>query len=207
MTDTELLNEESPIRRAIEDGDLDRATRLAFALYGQQVLSFLSARLRGEQHGQEAFALFAEDLWSSMRGFEFRCSMRCWVYILARNAGNRWASAPHRRPERNLPLSQHASALARSAAPRQSTLLYHDTAIKHRVRALRERLSSTDQMLLILHVDRGLPWRELALVMHEGPELLAGDALVREAARLRKRFERVTLQLRQLAIAEGLLAE
>ena len=203
--DDHLLEAEGPLRDAFSAGDFDAATRLAFGLYGREVLSFLSARLRSDEHGQEAFAMFAEDLWTSMERFAWRCSMRCWVYILARNAANRYVVAPHRKPERNLPLSQHASALAVLPATRDATRPYHDTELKRRVRALRERLSSLDQTLLILHVDRGLPFRELAQVVHEGSELLSGEALARESARLRKRFERVKTQLRQLAIDEGLL--
>jgi RNA polymerase sigma-70 factor, ECF subfamily len=203
--DDHLLEAEAPLREAFAAGDFDAATRLAFGLYGREVLSFLAARLRSEQHGQEAFAMFAEDLWTSMSSFAYRCSMRCWVYILARNAANRYAVASHRKPERNLPISQHASALAILPVTRDATRPYHDTELKQRVRALRDRLTSEDQMLLILHVDRGLPWRELALVMHEGSDLLEGEPLTREAARLRKRFERVKSQLRKFAIEEGLL--
>lgn len=203
--DDHLLEVEAPLRAAFRAGDYDAATRLAFGLYGREVLSFLSARLRSDEHGQEAFATFAEDLWTSMESFGWRCSMRCWVYILARNAANRYLVAPHRRPERNLPLSQHGSALAVVPVTRDATRPHHDTEMKRRVRALRERLSSLDQTLLILHVDRGLPFRELAQVVHEGDDLLAGEALTREAARLRKRFERVKAQLRQLAIDAGLL--
>jgi RNA polymerase sigma-70 factor, ECF subfamily len=198
------LESEQPIRAACARGDMDMATRLAFELYGAEVLSFLSARLHSGEHGQEAFAMFAEDLWSSMSSFGFRCSMRCWVYILARNAANRYVRAPHRRRERNLPLSQHASALV-DPPPREPTRPHHDTDVKHRVRALREQLPSHEQLLLTLHVDRGLSFRELALVLHEGPSALEGEALTREAARLRKRFERLKERLRELAIESGLL--
>jgi RNA polymerase sigma-70 factor, ECF subfamily len=203
--DDHLLEVEAPLREAFSVGNFDAATRLAFDLYGREVLSFLSARLRSDEHGQEAFAMFAEDLWTSMESFGWRCSMRCWVYILARNAANRYVVAPHRKPERNLPLSQHASALAVQPVTRDATRPYHDTEMKRRVRALRERLSRLDQTLLILHVDRGLPFRELAQVVQEGGDLLEGEELTREAARLRKRFERVKAQLRQLAIEEGIL--
>jgi hypothetical protein len=73
---------------------------------------------------------------------------------------------------------------------------------------LREQLPLEDQTLLILRVDRQLPWRELALVMHDGdapaPE---ADQLEIVAARLRKRFQAVKDKLRKLAIAEGLLGD
>lgn len=195
---------EVPIRAALMRGDHSEAARLTFALYGREILSFVSARLGGFEHGQEAFAMFAEDLWRGMDTFAQRSSVRCWVHILARNAANRYARAPQRRRDRNHPLSEHPAALAAVDASRTETRPYHRTELKQRMRALRERLSHDDQLLLALHVERGLPFRELALVVRED----LGDcelAVTREAARLRKRFERLKRALRQMAVAERLL--
>jgi hypothetical protein len=61
-------------------------------------------------------------------------------------------------------------------------------------------------MILVLHVDRGMAWNELAQVMAEDDEL-AGPALTKESARLRQRFHRLTERLRELARQEGLLAD
>ena len=194
---------EAPIREAAARGDHAEAARLTFALYGREIMTFVGARLGCADDGQEAFAMFAEDLWRGIGSFEFRCSVRCWVHILARNAASRFARAPERRRERNRPLSQHPSALAVPDA-RSETRPYHRTEIKQRMRALRERLSGDDQLLLSLHVERGLPFRELALIVHDD----LGDSeelAARAAARLRKRFERVKRALRQFAVAEGLL--
>jgi DNA-directed RNA polymerase specialized sigma24 family protein len=88
---------------------------------------------------------------------------------------------------------------------RSATEAHRRTAVKDRIRALREQLPDDDQTLLILHVDRALPWREIAMVMAEEGEPLEGEALDRESARLRKQFERVKRQLKELAIKEGLL--
>ena len=71
------------------------------------------------------------------------------------------------------------------------------------MRGLRAQLSLEDQTLLMLHVDRGLPWRELAQVMR-GAEL-EPQTLDREILLVRKRFERIKKQLRKLAVADGLL--
>lgn len=88
---------------------------------------------------------------------------------------------------------------------RSATQMHQRTDVKDKIRALRERLPQEDQTLLILFVDRNLPWREIAMVVHEQGEQLDDAALDREAARLRKRFERVKSELKALAIAEGLL--
>ena len=54
-----------------------------------------------------------------------------------------------------------------------------------------------------------MAWRDLAIVMSTGGYLPADsideDALARETARLRKRFERVKSELKRLAKEAGLL--
>jgi RNA polymerase sigma-70 factor (ECF subfamily) len=127
------------------------------------------------------------------------------MYTLARNAASRYVTNPHNRPERNLSVSAHTSVSALIHQARSPTQAHQRTETKDRVRALRQQLSIEDQTLLLLHVDRGLSWRDLAIVMHEDGEQLEGEALTREASRLRKRFERLKSELRELAVAEGLI--
>ena len=192
-------------RSAWQAHDYASAATRALQAYGQEILSFLTARLRQAADAEEAFSMFAEDLWMGLPGFNFRCSARGWLYALARNAANRHASAPERRAVRNLPLSSDGAVTALVDRARSELNLCQRTDIKDKVRALRERLSQDDQSLLTLFVDRNLPWREIAMVMHEQGELLDDDALDREAARLRKRFERVKVDLKAMAIEAGLL--
>jgi RNA polymerase sigma-70 factor, ECF subfamily len=197
---------ETAIREACEGRDFGLATARAFEAYGSEVLSFLIARLRSQSDGEEAFSMFAEDLCQALPAFEFRCSVRGYLYTLARNAGNRYASAPQNRRERNLPVSAHASLSAVVERARSETAVHKRTEVRDKVRALRERLSEEDQTLLILHVDRALPWNDIAMVMQDVSTELTGEALSRESARLRKRFERVKSELKALALAEGLIA-
>lgn len=95
---------------------------------------------------------------------------------------------------------------------RTETLAFLRTEKKSRLQALRDSLPEEDRMLLVLRVDRGLAWNELARILAEGEpgELDDGPqldalALTREAARLRKRFQLVKDRLRELARKEGLL--
>jgi RNA polymerase sigma-70 factor (ECF subfamily) len=62
---------------------------------------------------------------------------------------------------------------------------------------VKESLELPDRSLLILRVEQGLAWREVAAVMAE-----AGDPI--EAAALKKRFERLKTRLRELARARGI---
>jgi RNA polymerase sigma-70 factor (ECF subfamily) len=196
---------ETAIREACEARDFGLATTRAFEAYGSEILSFLIARLRSHTDGEEAFSMFAEDLCQALPAFEFRCSVRGYLYTLARNAGNRYATAPHNRRERNLPVSAQASLSAVVERARSATAAHKRTEVRDKVRALRERLPEEDQTLLILHVDRALPWNDIAMVMQEHGRELSAEALARESARLRKRFERVKAELKAMAIDEGLI--
>jgi RNA polymerase sigma-70 factor (ECF subfamily) len=202
---TETPNEpELRIRERYDAGDLEAAASAAIQAYGPEILSFLGSRLRGQGDAQEAFSMFAEDLWSGLPKFSWRCTMRTWSYVLARNAARRYSTAPHRGAARNLPLTRPSVVCDLVEHVRTTTQMYQRTDVKHRVRSLREALDVEDQMLLVLRVDRGLAWRDLAIAMSGNADL--GDAEVeREAARLRKAFERVKSELKRMAQREGLL--
>jgi RNA polymerase sigma-70 factor (ECF subfamily) len=205
MTD-EPTDLEQKIQEAALAGDFEAAATAVFQGYGDEILSFLIARLRSPSDGREVFSTFAEDLWKGLPQFGWRCSMRTWAYALARNAANRYASAPQRNRGRNLTLSHSGRLSALVEQVRSATHVYQQTAVKDRVRALREQLDADDQMLLVLRVDRGMAWRDLAIAM-AGEMELDETALEREAARLRKVFERVKNDLRQMAKEAGLLGE
>jgi RNA polymerase sigma-70 factor (ECF subfamily) len=85
---------------------------------------------------------------------------------------------------------------------RTETLSYLRTEKKSRLHALRDTLPDDEKTLLLLRVDRKLSWDELARVLSD--EDLDDEAIKREAARLRKRFQLVKDKLRALATREGL---
>ena len=207
---------EADIRTAWEAQDFTTAATLALEAYGAEIYSFMSARLRSVSEADEAFSMFAEDLWKGLPGFAFRSTVRGWLYALARNATNRHATSPERRAARNVPLSVDNAVAELTDRSRSETQPHRRTEVKDRIRMLRERLPLEDQTLLILFVDRNLSWREIALIMRDpqgAPDSEAGGStreqdeaeLGREAARMRKRFERVKAELKAMAIAEGLL--
>lgn len=196
---------ELKIRAAFDAKHLEAAASATLEAYGDQIFSFIAARLRSQSAAKDTFSMFAEDLWVGLPSFSWRCSMRTWCYTLARNAATRMASSPMRRGDRNIPLSRPSIAPFLAAATRTATRAYQRTAVKDRFRALREQLDPDDQMLLVLRVDREMSWTDLAMTMLGDAEL--SDAVVaREAARLRKAFERLKEQLKRLAEKEGLLA-
>jgi len=185
---------ETEVRALVDQQRHDDATARALRGYGPEVLAWFHATTPSETDARDAFAVWAEELWKSLRRFDGRCSVRTWCYMLARHAAFRVREA--RAAGRDIPLSQ-APLDELAAQVRETTLVHLRTATKDKVRALREQLEPDDQTLLILRVDRDLGWRDIALVML-GDDAPAAE-VDRRAAALRKRFERVKQRLRELA--------
>lgn len=191
---------EATVRRFTEAGDHDGATTAALRGYGPEVMRFLCALQKSEADASEVFSVFAEDLWTSMKSFAWGCSLRTWAYTLARRASFR-SNRKRRATKLVLGSSPAISQLVQEV--RTQTLTYLRTETKTRLRALRDSLAEEDRALLMLRVDRGLAWDELARVLSENDDA-DPDALKREAARLRKRFQLVKERLKELAKREGI---
>ncbi len=177
------------------------ATVAALRGYGPELIDYLIAIARSETDGGDAFAQFSIDLWRGLPTFRWDASLRTWCYTLARHALARLQRAPARRREVALD-----SVLVEQVAAqiRTRTVEHLRTAVKDRVRELRHRLSPDEQTILVLRIDRDLPWRDIARIVTDEGEPLTEADLVRRAAALRKRFESIKHDLRALAQAEGL---
>lgn len=68
---------------------------------------------------------------------------------------------------------------------------------------IRNALPEPDRVLLILRVDREVPWHELARVFLASEDPTPAD-VKRESVRLRKRFQWVKARIREKAQARGL---
>lgn len=177
-------------------GQTDLAVSLAIESYGDEVYGFLASRLRDDDLAADAFSQVCEDLLKSIVAFEWRCSMRTWIYKLAHSAAARAVRSAGRR----VPLSQVSEVADRVAS---RTREYLQTRVKDGFAALREELPPDDQTLLILRVDRELDWNEVAEVLSNRE--LDAEEQRRTAARLRQRFKTLKEQLRERAIAVGLI--
>lgn len=210
--DNQSAEREAPIREAHQKGDFSASASAAVGIYGPEVLGFLIAILKDEAVGSDVFSQFCEDLWTGLPNFRWECTFRTWAYTLARNAARRYLRSPHLK--RNTQLSRDALAEVADKV-RTSTISYLRSEVKQGVQRLRESLDEEDQALLILRVDRNLPWNDVARIMLDedegGGEGAAANAppaaIARKAAALRKRFERVKDHLRELAKQQGLLED
>lgn len=209
MDETARAALEQDVRDRCARGDVSGAATAAIRGYGPEILGFLVALHRDEEDARDVFSTFGEALWRGLPTFAWACSLRTWAYTIARNASTRHRKTQKKRSAGRTPLSA-AGELAEQV--RTATLTYLKTEQKDRFAALRASLPPEDQELLILRVDRNLAWEEIARIVAEGGEAEAEDApepspeaLKRESARLRKRFQLVKEKLLEMGKRAGLL--
>ncbi len=149
---------------------------------------------RNPDAAEEAFSLFAENLWRHIAAFRAESSIRTWVYCVARNAAVSVTRDGWRRLGRRLE-TEDAERLAEEVRTRSAVRLERQSTA---LSALRDALDLDEQTLLTLRLDERLPWDEIAQIMSSGGEPL-------DAAAMRKRFERLKAKLRELAQRQGLI--
>jgi len=187
---------EQEIRALCQAGAYAEATTAALHMYGVELLGFLRALAHDHDLAAEAFAELGEDVWKGLAKFRWQASLRSWLYQLARNALAQLRRDPRRRIDRNLPLSLAPDV---AAVVRTVTLDIQRTEVKDELRVLRDQLDPEEHELLLLRLDRGLAWKDIARVLG------GDDHLDARAAALRKRFERAKDRLKKLAIEHGLI--
>jgi RNA polymerase sigma-70 factor, ECF subfamily len=182
-------------RRLIESlrqGQVSAAATDAIKIYGPEIYTLLMSLHRDD--ADDVFSMFCEKLWKGLPSFEGRSSVRTWAYAVAWSASSRFRSRKAARREVQITDSQIASLAAQVRTETRSRMRNER---RSRLREIRQTLPVEDQLLLVLRVERELDWSELSRVMNPGVEL-DDDALGRESARLRKRFQSVKERLREL---------
>jgi RNA polymerase sigma-70 factor (ECF subfamily) len=180
------------------------AATAALRGYGPEVLGYLSAMCRTETDAAEVFSSFCEDMWKGLPKFRWQSSFRTWAYTLARHALYRLGRDPQRRRDRNVALDGTPEVFELAEQVRTTTMIHLRTETKNKFTALRDQLEPDDRTLLILRVDRKLAWSEIAAIMADEQDPTP-EQLRRNAATLRKRFERAKERLRKLAADQQLI--
>lgn len=187
---------EARVQEAVAAGDFGAAALAGLDGYGHGLYRFVFAITRDPDLADDAYSLVCENMWTGLPGFRGQGSFHSWVYRIARHAGLRVLADPKRRRERNLSLSDAPEALAMAQRIRTETRPHLKSEVKRHVRHLREQLTTDEQMLLTLRVDRQMSWVEITDVLSDGD--LAADERTAVTAKLRKRFERTKTRLRRL---------
>ena len=180
------------IHSLLAAGEIGQATTLALRELGPELLGFLSGALGNNDDADEVFSAWSERLWRSLSGFEGRCSLRTWIYVLARRELGRFRQGARRHEDGRVPISELQEVLAAVRTKTRSTLAANRRST---LTKLRDELPIEDRMLLILRVDRKLSWDEIALAFAEDSDAFSDEDRKREAARLRKRFQLVKQRL------------
>src|SRR5262249_29552253 len=136
---------------------------------------------------------FSEKLWRSVGEFRGEATFATWAYRIAWSTSLEVKRTLARRHV--LPLaSEHVERVVREV--RRTTEVFLRTAVKDRWSEIRDTLDPEERSLILLRVERRLPWKEVAAIMTE-----RGAAA---EATLRKRFERLRVKLRRLFDEHGL---
>lgn len=187
------MNVDARVTRLVKEGDPRAAATEAMRALGPKILGYLRAVLRDEGDAGDAFSAFAENLWRGIGTFRGESSFRTWAFKIAWNAALNVRNEAWRRLGRNFDTGE-ASRLAEEIRTRTASRLERQrTALD----SVRETLSADEQTLLVLRIDQGLAWEEVAEVMSS-----SGDSV--DAAALRKRFERLKERLARLLRERGL---
>jgi RNA polymerase sigma-70 factor (ECF subfamily) len=200
VTPDERERIERDARDACARGDLATAATTALRAYGPEVFGLLVGLLRDPDDAADVFAGVTESFWKSLPTFAWACSLRTWMYTLARNGAHHFKRDEGRR-ERRSPRAGESALDEIAERVRTETLTFLRTEKKTRLQEIRESLDPDDQLLLVLRIDRGFAWNELARVMAEGEDE------AKAAARLRKRFQLLKEKLVAIAKREGLLED
>jgi len=197
---------EERARMACLEGQYELATQVALEGYSREIYGFLLAKFRGQStYADDVFSEFCETLWSTLSSFQWRCSIRSWCYSLARSSASRHQRTSHHQCERTIPLSAAPWIEHLTVQLRTSTRPHLKSEVKDEFQRLRERLSEDDQDLLILRVDRGMAWHDIAHAMLSSEAMDDDDSTRRVEAALRQRFVEVKRRLKHLATEAGLL--
>ena len=193
--------DEAQIRELVAAGRKDDSVTQVIAQSGPDILRFLLATARDEDLASDAFADWSERVWKSLPAFRWDCTLRSWLYRVAKTALYDQLRAERRKQQRQAPLQSEQIANV-AAQVRTATLSLYRSENVDAMNKLRDSLDEDDRLLLVLRVDRELPFDEIAAVFLGEAD---APALARETARLRKRFQLVKERLYELATAAGLI--
>jgi RNA polymerase sigma-70 factor (ECF subfamily) len=183
---------EEELDAALARRDFGAGATLVIEALGPQVLGYLRALLHDPEEAEDAFSVFAENVWKGLPTWRREASLRSWAYRVAWHAAGRAHRDPYRRRRERLATTM-ASRLAMSmAAASRHSMERKATELD----ALRATLTQEEQSLLTLRLDRDLSWREVA-------EIMAEDGQPADEAALRQRFARLKEKLARAVRAKG----
>jgi len=183
----------------------NEAVSLVISRLGPKLRGFVHAVMLDRGAAEEVWADVTLDIYRGLGSWSRERPILPWCLGVARNACRRYWRG-QRASRRSGPIDPNQGWTFSQPQPARSpTPMWKTTPARQALEILRASLTADERTLLILRVDKQLPWREVTSVMH--PELESPAALSRREAALRKRFERTLARLRKLARDKGYITE
>lgn len=193
------------LRQAFANQDYQRVVTTMLDAHGAELRRYIRSasdpKLADDIYGQLTL-----DLWRDIRRFQWRCSVRTYLFTLARHAVARTHKLERRARRRERVYAEAMTVVAPTTAvePMPTTLPAHlRTDSMERFRQLRSQLSTDDQALLTMRIDRCMSYKAIAIALAPGAHPPSDVALQRGAARLRKRFQALKARLRAMMEDDG----
>jgi RNA polymerase sigma-70 factor (ECF subfamily) len=193
---------DAEVEALVKSGQMEKAATRALEVFGSEIYGFLVSFMDDDTAASDVFSQAGEDLWTGLPKFQFKSSLRTWLYVLARNAASRYRRSPWNKRDRRQNESRIESIVE---IARSRTQPWQRTDVKDAFNALRQSLDPDDRILLTLRIDRSLAWKEVARVMLDSEGEIDPATLSREVDRVRKRFQLLKDELRKRAQDAGLL--
>jgi RNA polymerase sigma-70 factor, ECF subfamily len=176
---------ETTIQTLLDAGRDHEAATAAVKGYGPAVLGYLVSALADKDVAKDVFAQACENLWRGLASFRRECAFGTWFYAVAWNAAKNHLNQAYRRNVRRLATSEISQVAAQIKSAGVSEL-------RGAAAELRASLTPEERTLLVLRIDRELPWADVARVLET------------DEPALRKRYERLRRKLQRAAQDAGL---
>ena len=186
----ELAAFDTEVQGLVQTGRERQAADLLLARLSPELRPFLHRLLGDVALADEAHSNTCERLWRGLATFRWECSLRSWSYIIARREASRCRARHARDGIQQTTLSKADQVAARAG----STSRTFSTTRRDQLDSLRASLSDEDRDLVVLRVERGLAWKDIAAAFLEDNEANE-ENIGREAARLRQRFRAIRVKI------------
>lgn len=181
---------ETEIGRLMERRDWNSAVDAAISAYGPEILGYLRSVLRSSALAEEALQAFGLALAKGMPDFKRTCEFRLWAYVVAKNEALRVL-----KKERKYTALDSA---ARDQIPAPSVYQPEtwERTVKTRIMdCIRARLSADDLEVIVLHVDRGMAWDDIACILSTANAPVKANTLAQRFRRAKEHARRIAAEL------------
>jgi RNA polymerase sigma factor (sigma-70 family) len=178
----------APLAQPEQPENIADTTHSILSRYGIEIRAFLSSRTSSRASMEEVFSVFSVDVWKGLPSFRARGHVRSWIYVVARNALARHIRFQQRWRSRHV--STEPDELHSESRRSMATLLGQQAELEPLLAAL----NAADRRLLEQRLMLSMAWRDIAL---EQLPARSEEAIERESARLRKRFQLLVRGLRE----------